>query len=243
MVGDETICAIYRTSEHWITNTARGGQASNCPVTPGDREYLRRRRAAVGGGVLAIDLFEDADARLLINEINATMEFRNSIDTTGVNIPGRIVDYALRALAFAPGGGICHSSLVMAPVAFAVDGRAQRTSELDGDTIKTEKTGGTGSAASARRDPSMFDRIVGRYDTMNRLDDRRDGRALAAGGSTAAIGDGADTSARSRHRHWRSGDRSWPIRVCPRHRRRLLGEMLRAAADEGTTTAREQRFV
>jgi hypothetical protein len=23
------------------------------------------------------------------------MEFRNSIDTTGVNIPGRIVDYAL----------------------------------------------------------------------------------------------------------------------------------------------------
>ncbi len=25
------------------------------------------------------------------------MEFRNSIDTTGVNIPGRIVDYALEA--------------------------------------------------------------------------------------------------------------------------------------------------
>jgi hypothetical protein len=23
------------------------------------------------------------------------MEFRNSIDTTGVNIPGRVVDYAL----------------------------------------------------------------------------------------------------------------------------------------------------
>ncbi len=26
VVGDETICAIYRTSEHWITNTARGGR-------------------------------------------------------------------------------------------------------------------------------------------------------------------------------------------------------------------------
>ena len=34
VVGDETICAIYRNSEHWITNTARGGKASNCPVTP-----------------------------------------------------------------------------------------------------------------------------------------------------------------------------------------------------------------
>ncbi|MEA2523411.1 MAG: [lysine-biosynthesis-protein LysW]---L-2-aminoadipate ligase, partial [Thermomicrobiales bacterium] len=29
------------------------------------------------------------------NEVNYTMEFRNSIDTTGVNIPARIVDYAL----------------------------------------------------------------------------------------------------------------------------------------------------
>ena len=34
VVGDETIAAIYRTSEHWITNTAQGGKASNCPVTP-----------------------------------------------------------------------------------------------------------------------------------------------------------------------------------------------------------------
>ncbi len=43
--------------------------------------------AAVGGGVLAIDLLEDGD-RLLVSEVNATMEFRNSIDVTGVDIPG-----------------------------------------------------------------------------------------------------------------------------------------------------------
>ena len=34
VVGDECVAAIYRTSEHWITNTARGGRATNCPVTP-----------------------------------------------------------------------------------------------------------------------------------------------------------------------------------------------------------------
>jgi [lysine-biosynthesis-protein LysW]--L-2-aminoadipate ligase len=33
VVGNRTICAIYRSSPHWITNTAKGGQASNCPVT------------------------------------------------------------------------------------------------------------------------------------------------------------------------------------------------------------------
>lgn len=101
VVGDETICAIYRASEHWITNTARGGRASNCPVTPEIADTCQRAARAVGGGVLAVDLFEDPNEGLLINEINATMEFRNSIDTTGVNIPGRIVDYAL-ALARSP---------------------------------------------------------------------------------------------------------------------------------------------
>ncbi len=33
VVGDECIAAIYRTSKHWITNTALGGVATGCPVT------------------------------------------------------------------------------------------------------------------------------------------------------------------------------------------------------------------
>ncbi len=95
VVGDETICAIYRASEHWITNTARGGQASNCPVTPELDTLCRQTAAAVGGGVLAIDVLEDPDRGFLVNEVNHTMEFRNSIHTTGVDIPARVVDYVL----------------------------------------------------------------------------------------------------------------------------------------------------
>ena len=95
VIGGETIAAIYRSSEHWITNTARGGEATNCPVTPAIAEICRRASDAVGGGILAVDLFEDPQRGLLVNEINATMEFRNSIDTTGVDIPGRIIDYVL----------------------------------------------------------------------------------------------------------------------------------------------------
>lgn len=96
VVGDETICAIYRDSEHWITNTSRGGKATNCPVTPELNELSLASAKAVGGGVLALDIFEDPDRGLLVNEINYTMEFRNSIDTTGVDIPGRMVDYVLK---------------------------------------------------------------------------------------------------------------------------------------------------
>jgi len=95
VVGDETICAIYRDSPHWITNTARGGKASNCPVTPELADLCNRAAAAVGGGVVAIDLFEHPERGLLVNEVNYTMEFRNSIETTGVNIPAMVVEYVL----------------------------------------------------------------------------------------------------------------------------------------------------
>jgi len=93
VVGDECIAAIYRTSDHWITNTARGGIASNCPVSPELAELSIRAAQAVGGGVVAIDLLETRDGRMLVNEVNYTMEFRNSIETTGVDIPARMIDY------------------------------------------------------------------------------------------------------------------------------------------------------
>jgi [lysine-biosynthesis-protein LysW]--L-2-aminoadipate ligase len=94
VVGDETICAIYRSSPHWITNTARGGAATNCPVTDEIAALSLAAAKAVGGGVVAVDLVE-SERGLLVIEVNYTMEFRNSIDTTGVNIPARIVDYVL----------------------------------------------------------------------------------------------------------------------------------------------------
>ncbi len=94
IVGDEPICAIYRTSDNWITNTARGGVASNCPLNSELVEICQRTTRAMGGGLLAIDLFETANG-LVVNEVNHTMEFRNSITTTGVNIPALMVEYVL----------------------------------------------------------------------------------------------------------------------------------------------------
>ena len=94
VIGEEPICAIYRSSDNWITNTARGGVATNCPVTDEIADLCRRAAHAMGGGLLALDLFETENG-LSINEINHTMEFRNSIATTGVNIPEKMVDYVL----------------------------------------------------------------------------------------------------------------------------------------------------
>jgi [lysine-biosynthesis-protein LysW]--L-2-aminoadipate ligase len=97
VIGDELICAIYRSSENWITNTARGGVATNCPINDEMSEICRRAAQAVGGGLLALDLFE-TEGGYTINEINHTMEFRNSIATTGVNIPQKMVEYVLASV-------------------------------------------------------------------------------------------------------------------------------------------------
>jgi [lysine-biosynthesis-protein LysW]---L-2-aminoadipate ligase len=94
VVGDRTIAASYRSSSHWITNTARGGQGSNCPVTPELDNVCRAAAAAVGGGVLAIDVLEDPQRGYLVNEVNHTMEFHASMPATGVDIAGCVAEYA-----------------------------------------------------------------------------------------------------------------------------------------------------
>ncbi len=95
VIGDRCVAAIYRTSAHWITNTHLGGKASNCPVTPELERISLAAANAVGGGIVAVDLFEDPTRGLLVNEVNHTMEFRNSVPATGVDIPGLMAEYVL----------------------------------------------------------------------------------------------------------------------------------------------------
>ncbi len=94
VVGDKCIAAIYRTSDHWITNTAKGAVASNCPLTPELEKLSLDAAKAVGGGIVAVDLFE-SDQELMVCEVNYTMEFKNSIKPTGVNIPELIAAYVV----------------------------------------------------------------------------------------------------------------------------------------------------
>jgi [lysine-biosynthesis-protein LysW]---L-2-aminoadipate ligase len=93
MVGGEVICAIYRESGHWITNTARGGRVSNCPLTEELREAALGALRFLDEGIYGVDLMECEDGSLSLHEINHSVEFRNSIGPTGVNIPAKMVDF------------------------------------------------------------------------------------------------------------------------------------------------------
>jgi [lysine-biosynthesis-protein LysW]--L-2-aminoadipate ligase len=97
VLGDRTIGAIYRRSDHWITNTAREGEASPCEVSADIDRLCRGAANAVGGGFLAVDLLESADG-LLVNEVNYTPEFHGFMDATGIDVAGQVVEH-LRGMA------------------------------------------------------------------------------------------------------------------------------------------------
>jgi len=106
VIGDRVLTAMYRKSEHWITNTARGGEGELCPITPEIEEMCLKATASVGGGVLAVDLIEHTERGYLVNEINHTMEFHTMQPVSGVDIAGEIVEYVVSAAKVGIGSGV-----------------------------------------------------------------------------------------------------------------------------------------
>jgi len=104
VVGERVVAAIRRWSASWRTNTHRGGRAEGLSVSDELASVCLSAARAVGGGMLAIDLFETPDG-YLVNEVNDTMEFRNSIEPTGVDIPRAMVEHVLSQVT--SGAGAC----------------------------------------------------------------------------------------------------------------------------------------
>ncbi|CAB49362.1 lysine biosynthesis protein LysX [Pyrococcus abyssi] len=93
VIGGEFVTAIYRYSDHWVTNTARGGRAEPC-FDERVIDVSIKAWEAFGEGALAIDIFETKN-ELLVNEVNPNMEFKNAARVTGVDIARKLVEYAV----------------------------------------------------------------------------------------------------------------------------------------------------
>src|SRR5256885_8189333 len=92
VIGDEIVAAMYRRSKDWRTNAARGAVSEAISPTPEMREIVLQASAAVGGGVLAVDLMESPEG-LVVHEVNPTPEFRALSGATGIDVAGKVVDY------------------------------------------------------------------------------------------------------------------------------------------------------
>ncbi len=94
VVGDKVLAASYRSSEHWVTNAARGATSMPCPITPEIEDLALRACAAVKARLAGVDLIETPNG-LQIVEVNSGGEFRGLMSTTHVDIAAEIVSEAL----------------------------------------------------------------------------------------------------------------------------------------------------
>jgi [lysine-biosynthesis-protein LysW]--L-2-aminoadipate ligase len=96
-VDGEPVAAMTRSSDHWLTNAAKGGTTEAFELDERARELVEAASEAVGGGLLGVDLMEvgeDGDG-YTVHEVNHTVEFKALNDAVGdsVDVPARVVDW------------------------------------------------------------------------------------------------------------------------------------------------------
>ncbi|WP_411964954.1 lysine biosynthesis protein LysX [Haloferax sp. YSMS24] len=107
-VDGEPIAAMTRSSDHWLTNAAKGADAEAFELDARAKELVKQASDAVGGGLLGVDLMEtgvvsesgDSEARqtqsdvdYTVHEVNHTVEFKALNDAVDVDVPAKVVDW------------------------------------------------------------------------------------------------------------------------------------------------------
>ena len=92
----EPIAAMTRTSDHWLTNAARGSETARFELDDLALELVERSSEAVGGGLLGVDLMEvggDESGEYTVHEVNHTVEFKALNETVDADVPAAVVDW------------------------------------------------------------------------------------------------------------------------------------------------------
>jgi [lysine-biosynthesis-protein LysW]--L-2-aminoadipate ligase len=88
----EPVAAMVRSSEHWLTNAAKGADTAEFELDDEARDLVKRASDAVGGGLLGVDLMETPDG-YTVHEVNHTVEFKALNEVSDVDVPAAVVDW------------------------------------------------------------------------------------------------------------------------------------------------------
>ncbi|MFD1598474.1 lysine biosynthesis protein LysX [Halobellus rarus] len=91
-VDGDPIAAMTRSSDHWLTNAAKGGEVNAFDLDDRARELVAAASDAVGGGLLGVDLMETG-SDYTVHEVNHTVEFKALNDAVDVDVPAEVVDW------------------------------------------------------------------------------------------------------------------------------------------------------
>ncbi|MFC7176435.1 lysine biosynthesis protein LysX [Halosegnis marinus] len=88
----EPVAAMARSSDHWLTNAAKGAETEHIEVDDEMRDLVETASDAVGGGLLGVDLMETGDS-YTVHEVNHTVEFKALNEVAEVDVPATVVDW------------------------------------------------------------------------------------------------------------------------------------------------------
>jgi len=105
----EPVAAMVRSSDHWLTNAAKGAETDTFELDDEARDLVARASEAVGNGLLGVDLMETEGSRsdpessgqnaretgdgYTVHEVNHNVEYKALDDATDVDVPARVVDW------------------------------------------------------------------------------------------------------------------------------------------------------
>jgi len=99
-VDGEPIAAMVRSSDHWLTNAAKGAETDSFELDERALELVEKASDAVGGGLLGIDLMETGVDEgsgefedYTVHEVNHTVEFKALNEVSDVDVPAAVVDW------------------------------------------------------------------------------------------------------------------------------------------------------
>ena len=97
VVGGTPIGAVYRISDQWRTNVARGGSTQPCPLSDDIVKLAAAAATAVGADLAGVDLIEDADGAPMVLEVNHGVEFTGfqAVHRGRVDVAEAVADHLL----------------------------------------------------------------------------------------------------------------------------------------------------
>lgn len=97
-IDGEPVAAMARSSDHWLTNAAKGAETDVFELDEEAKDLVQDASGAVGGGLLGVDLMETGDS-YTVHEVNHTVEFKALDSAVETDVAGTVVDWIERKAA------------------------------------------------------------------------------------------------------------------------------------------------
>ncbi|SFS39470.1 lysine biosynthesis protein LysX [Halostagnicola kamekurae] len=94
-IDGEPVAAMARSSDHWLTNAAKGAETDVFELDEEAKALVQDASDAVGGGLLGVDLMETGDS-YTVHEVNHTVEFKALDSAVETDVAGTVVDWIER---------------------------------------------------------------------------------------------------------------------------------------------------